>query len=110
MQPNGSRVLDLILPGRDGLLVLGDLRRRGESAPVLILTARDAIDDRVRGLDEVADDSFDLGGSDLDLGAIEALPAADLETEPLGGPAAATAPAAPPTTAFQVERGFSHTV
>jgi DNA-binding response OmpR family regulator len=49
-------VLDLMLPGRDGLQVLGDLRRAGKTIPVLILTARDAIEDRVTGLDTGADD------------------------------------------------------
>jgi DNA-binding response OmpR family regulator len=49
-------VLDLMLPGRDGLEVLRDLRRLGCSAPVLILSARDSVDDRVRGLDVGADD------------------------------------------------------
>lgn len=49
-------VLDLMLPGRNGLEVLTTLRRRGLQTPVLILTARDALDDRVRGLDEGADD------------------------------------------------------
>jgi DNA-binding response OmpR family regulator len=49
-------VLDLMLPGRDGLQVLGDLRRTGKTTPVLILTARDAIEDRVIGLDAGADD------------------------------------------------------
>ena len=49
-------VLDLMLPGRDGLKVLGDLRGRGYARPVLILTARDAVEDRVAGLDGGADD------------------------------------------------------
>jgi two-component system, OmpR family, copper resistance phosphate regulon response regulator CusR len=49
-------VLDLMLPGRDGLQVLGDLRRAGNAVPVLVLTARDAIEDRVAGLDGGADD------------------------------------------------------
>jgi heavy metal response regulator len=49
-------VLDLGLPGRDGLEVLRELRARGCAAPVLILTARDAVEDRVRGLDGGADD------------------------------------------------------
>jgi len=45
-----------MLPGRDGLQVLSTLRKRGSQTPVLILTARDAIEDRVRGLDSGADD------------------------------------------------------
>jgi DNA-binding response OmpR family regulator len=49
-------VLDLLLPGRDGLQVLADLRRAGHTLPVLILTARDAVEDRVIGLDAGADD------------------------------------------------------
>jgi DNA-binding response OmpR family regulator len=49
-------VLDLLLPGRDGLQVLADLRRAGKATPVLVLTARDAIEDRVTGLDAGADD------------------------------------------------------
>ncbi|HEV3163498.1 MAG TPA: response regulator transcription factor [Isosphaeraceae bacterium] len=49
-------VLDLMLPGHDGLKVLRDLRGHGFSKPVLILTARDTVDDRVRGLDAGADD------------------------------------------------------
>ena len=48
--------LDLMLPGRDGLEVLSTLRKRGLDTPVLILTARDAIGDRVQGLDSGADD------------------------------------------------------
>jgi DNA-binding response OmpR family regulator len=49
-------VLDLMLPGRAGLEILGVCRRRGLQTPVLILTARDAIEDRVLGLDGGADD------------------------------------------------------
>ncbi len=49
-------VLDLMLPGRDGLQVLKDLRAHGFAKPVLILTSRDAVEDRVRGLDSGADD------------------------------------------------------
>ena len=49
-------VLDLGLPGDDGLTLLRDLRRRGDSTPVLILTARDGVNDRVAGLREGADD------------------------------------------------------
>ncbi len=47
-------VLDVMLPVRDGIDVCRTLRRRGLSTPVLMLTARDAIDDRVRGLDSGA--------------------------------------------------------
>ncbi|MBL8144609.1 MAG: response regulator [Acidobacteria bacterium] len=49
-------LLDLMLPGRDGLQVLEALRGRGLRTPVLILTARDAVEDRVAGLDLGADD------------------------------------------------------
>jgi two-component system copper resistance phosphate regulon response regulator CusR len=49
-------VLDLMLPGRDGIRVLHDLRAHGFTRPVLILTARDAVEDRVLGLDSGADD------------------------------------------------------
>jgi DNA-binding response OmpR family regulator len=49
-------ILDLMLPGRDGLDILKTLRKRGVSTPVLVLTARDAIEDRVLGLDCGADD------------------------------------------------------
>ncbi len=49
-------ILDLNLPGRDGLEILSSLRQRGWQVPVLILTARDSLDDRVHGLDGGADD------------------------------------------------------
>jgi DNA-binding response OmpR family regulator len=49
-------ILDLLLPGRSGLDILSALRKRGLRTPVLILTARDAIEDRVAGLDTGADD------------------------------------------------------
>ena len=49
-------ILDRMLPGRDGLEVLAEVRRSGRTWPVLILTARDAIEDRVLGLDAGADD------------------------------------------------------
>jgi two-component system, OmpR family, copper resistance phosphate regulon response regulator CusR len=49
-------VLDVMLPGRSGLEILTAVRARGCRTPVLILTARDAIEDRVRGLDAGADD------------------------------------------------------
>jgi two-component system response regulator QseB len=57
-------LLDLGLPRRDGLSILRALRARGESVPVLIITARDAVADRIAGLDAGADDylvkPFDL--------------------------------------------------
>ena len=49
-------VLDLMLPGRNGLEILRTLRQRHIETPVLILTARDGVDDRVLGLDLGADD------------------------------------------------------
>jgi heavy metal response regulator len=49
-------VLDVMLPVRDGIDVCRELRGRGVQTPVLMLTARDAIEDRVRGLDSGADD------------------------------------------------------
>jgi DNA-binding response OmpR family regulator len=55
-QPPDALVLDVMLPGRDGFQVLADLRARGFARPVLILTSRDGVDDRVRGLDGGADD------------------------------------------------------
>ena len=49
-------LLDLGLPGRDGIEILSALRNRGLRTPVLVLTARDSIQDRVHGLDTGADD------------------------------------------------------
>lgn len=49
-------VLDRLLPGLDGLAVLGDLRRGGSRTPVLYLTAMDGLDDRVEGLEAGGDD------------------------------------------------------
>jgi two-component system copper resistance phosphate regulon response regulator CusR len=49
-------LLDLLLPGRDGLHVLKTLRQQGFETPVLVLTARDTLEDRVHGLDTGADD------------------------------------------------------
>jgi two-component system response regulator QseB len=49
-------LLDLGLPQKDGIRFLEDLRRRRNRIPVLVLTARDAVSDRVRGLDAGADD------------------------------------------------------
>ena len=55
-QPYAAAVLDLGLPLKDGLQVLEGLRRAGIKLPVLVLTARDAVPDRIRGLDTGADD------------------------------------------------------
>ncbi len=49
-------ILDLGLPDRDGLSLLAEMRRRGDTMIVLVLTARDAVDDRVSGLTSGADD------------------------------------------------------
>src|SRR5579862_4149094 len=63
-EPFELLLLDLGLPGSDGLAFLAALRGRGSPLPVLIITARDAIADRVAGLDAGADDylvkPFDL--------------------------------------------------
>ena len=55
-QPYAAAVLDLGLPLKDGMDVLASVRRSGLSLPVLVLTARDAVPDRVRGLNTGADD------------------------------------------------------
>ncbi len=64
-EPYAAAVLDLGLPRLSGLEVLQRLRSRGLAIPVLILTARDTVEDRIRGLDAGADDylvkPFDMG-------------------------------------------------
>ncbi|WP_459950335.1 response regulator [Denitratisoma sp. agr-D3] len=63
-EPFAAVVLDLGLPRKDGLAVLKSLRGRGDATPVLVLTARDTVPDRIAGLDAGADDylvkPFDL--------------------------------------------------
>jgi two-component system, OmpR family, response regulator len=58
-------VLDVMLPGADGFEICRDLRARERWAPILMLTARDAVDDKIQGLDAGADDylpkPFDFG-------------------------------------------------
>ncbi len=54
--PYDAVILDLNLPGMDGLQVLGRIRERGEETPVLVLTARGSLDERIKGLDLGADD------------------------------------------------------
>ncbi len=54
--PYDAIVLDIMLPKKDGLEVCRSLRRRRNNTPILLLTARDAIEDRVVGLDSGADD------------------------------------------------------
>lgn len=49
-------IVDVMLPGRNGIEVVAAMRKRGFQTPVLVLTAKDAIEDRVRGLDAGADD------------------------------------------------------
>lgn len=51
-----AAIVDLMLPGMDGLSLIGELRQRLPEAAVLVLTARDAVDDRVAGLNRGADD------------------------------------------------------
>jgi two-component system OmpR family response regulator len=51
-----AAIVDLMLPGRDGLSVVAELRRNGFTTPVLMLTARRSVEDRVRGLESGADD------------------------------------------------------
>lgn len=64
-EPFAAMVLDLGLPRRSGIEVLQELRGQGGTLPVLILTARDRVEDRIGGLDAGADDymikPFDLG-------------------------------------------------
>ena len=55
-QPYDVAIVDLMLPGRDGLSIIDELRRRGVSTPVLILSARRSVDDRVKGLQAGGDD------------------------------------------------------
>jgi two-component system OmpR family response regulator len=55
-QEYDAAVIDLMLPGRDGLSIVSELRRTGVRTPVLILTARRSVEDRVRGLETGADD------------------------------------------------------
>ena len=49
-------VLDIMVPGRDGLSILRQLRARGMNVPVVLVTARSALDERLAGLDLGADD------------------------------------------------------
>lgn len=56
LTPYDAIILDIMLPKRDGLEVCRNLRQQHQRTPILLLTARDAVDDRVRGLDSGADD------------------------------------------------------
>ena len=110
-EPYAAAVLDLGLPRRDGLDVLAQVRRAGVTVPVLVLTARDAVPERIRGLDLGADDyvvkPVDLHELAARLRALvrrahgqpqERLQAQDLELDPAarsvrqGGQAVALAP------------------
>jgi len=55
-QPYDVAIVDVMLPKRDGLAVIDELRRRGQATPVLILSARRSVDDRVHGLQAGGDD------------------------------------------------------
>jgi len=55
-QPYDAAIVDLMLPKRDGLSLIDELRKRGVSTPVLILSARRSVDDRVHGLQAGGDD------------------------------------------------------
>jgi DNA-binding response OmpR family regulator len=67
-EPYDVVLLDLGLPGKGGLELLGELRRRHSRVPVLVVTARDAVPDRVAGLDAGADDYL-VKPFDLDVAA-----------------------------------------
>ncbi len=56
VNPYDGILLDVMLPGKDGWTILKELRLRGHKTPVLCVTARDGVDDRVKGLDLGADD------------------------------------------------------
>ena len=49
-------ILDVMIPGKDGFAVCRELRKSGQRVPILMLTARDAVEDRIAGLDHGADD------------------------------------------------------
>ena len=55
-QPYDAVVLDIMLPGRDGLSILKQFRKKGHSTPVILLTARSELDERIEGLNTGADD------------------------------------------------------
>ncbi|MDF1851007.1 MAG: response regulator transcription factor [Verrucomicrobiales bacterium] len=55
-EPYDAMVLDIMLPGRDGLSILKNLRKKGMSVPVILLTARGELDERLEGLNLGADD------------------------------------------------------
>jgi two-component system, OmpR family, copper resistance phosphate regulon response regulator CusR len=55
-QPFDLMIFDIMLPGRDGVEVMGNLRRLGDHTPILLITSKDAVEERVNGLDSGADD------------------------------------------------------
>lgn len=55
-QPFDLAILDVMLPGRDGFEIVSTMRQQGLRIPVLLLTAKDRVEDRVQGLDQGADD------------------------------------------------------
>lgn len=55
-QPYDAVVLDIMLPGRDGLSILKQFRKKGHTTPVILLTARSELDERIEGLNTGADD------------------------------------------------------
>ena len=81
-------LLDLSLPGRDGLTVLGEARAQGLAAPVIILTARGTVGDRILGLNTGADDYL---AKPFDLDELEARIKALLRRSPAGQAAGGTA-------------------
>jgi two-component system, OmpR family, response regulator TctD len=88
-------VLDLSLPGRDGLQVLADARAAGLGTPVLILTARSTVGDRILGLNTGADDYL---AKPFDLDELEARIRALVRRS--GGQGSATVPGAAPAPEF----------
>ena len=81
-------LLDLSLPGRDGLTVLGEARAQGLAAPVIILTARGTVGDRILGLNTGADDYL---AKPFDLDELEARIKALLRRSPAGQTTGGTA-------------------
>ena len=82
-------ILDIMLPGRDGLSVLKELRRDGVETPVLMLTARSSVANRIQGLDHGADDyltkPFDTGEFLARVRALTRRNGVPLEEEPSFG-------------------------
>lgn len=82
-------ILDIMLPGRDGLSVLRELRRGGIDTPVMMLTARSSVADRIQGLDHGADDyltkPFDTGEFLARVRALTRRNGMPLENEPSFG-------------------------